>query len=62
MAPHPAFETNTVEQKVKTLVNAHLKSILKKENLLVSGVKVAMQRRINARKLGWFSPARGLPR
>ncbi|CAL8583086.1 E3 SUMO-protein ligase pli1 [Xanthoria parietina] len=48
MAPHSAFETNTVEQKVKTLVNAHLKSILKKENLLVSGVKVAMQRRINA--------------
>ncbi|KAL8651884.1 MAG: hypothetical protein Q9226_004509 [Calogaya cf. arnoldii] len=46
MAPQSAFETNIVEQKVKTLVNAQLKSILKKENLLVSGLKAAMQRRI----------------
>lgn len=51
MAPHSAFETNILEQKVKTLVNAQLKSILKKENLLVSGLKAAMQRRIVDRKL-----------
>ncbi|KAL8674619.1 MAG: hypothetical protein Q9168_000994 [Polycauliona sp. 1 TL-2023] len=46
MAPNSAFETNIVEQKVKTLVNAQLKAILKRENLLVSGLKAAMQQRI----------------
>ncbi|KAL9043197.1 MAG: hypothetical protein Q9180_000024 [Flavoplaca navasiana] len=46
MAPHSTFETNIAEQKVKTLVNAQLKSILKKEHLPVSGLKASMQRRV----------------
>ncbi|KAL9641058.1 MAG: hypothetical protein Q9204_000371 [Flavoplaca sp. TL-2023a] len=46
MAPHSIFETNIAEQKVKTLVNAQLKSILKKEHLPVSGLKASMQRRV----------------
>ncbi|KAL8923399.1 MAG: hypothetical protein Q9172_003148 [Xanthocarpia lactea] len=46
MASHSPFEIHLVEQKVKTLVNAQLKSILKRERLLVSGLKAAMQTRI----------------
>ena len=61
MAPQSAFDTHIVEQKVKTLVNAQLKSILKRENLLVSGLKAAMQRRITDRKLGWFFSSRRFP-
>lgn len=37
--------------KVKLLINAQLKSVLKKAGLPVSGVKAAMQERIIARKL-----------
>ena len=42
--------------KVKLLINAQLKSVLKKAGLPVSGVKAAMQERIIARKLHttWF--------
>lgn len=36
--------------KVKLLINAQLKSVLKKAGLPVSGVKAAMQERIIARK------------
>ncbi|KAL8914119.1 MAG: hypothetical protein Q9171_001235 [Xanthocarpia ochracea] len=46
MASQSPFETHLVEQKVKTLVNAQLKAILKRERLLVSGLKAAMQIRI----------------
>ncbi|KAL8771355.1 MAG: hypothetical protein Q9209_003261 [Squamulea sp. 1 TL-2023] len=46
MASHTVFDTHIAEQKVKTLVNAQLKSILKRERLLLSGVKAAMQTRI----------------
>ncbi|KAL8791435.1 MAG: hypothetical protein Q9213_000051 [Squamulea squamosa] len=46
MASHTVFDTHIAEQKVKTLVNAQLKSILKRERLLLSGVKAAMQKRI----------------
>lgn len=51
MASDPAFDTHNAEQRVKTLVNAQLKSILKKEKLAVSGLKAAMQSRITSRKL-----------
>lgn len=50
MASDPAFDTRNAEQRVKTLVNAQLKSILKKEKLAVSGLKAAMQNRIISRK------------
>ena len=50
MASTAAFDTHFVEAKVKTLVNAQLKYILKDEGLPVSGVKAAMQDRIIARK------------
>ncbi len=47
----PGFQdTTAVIAKVKTLINAQLKSVLKKEGLLVSGVKAAMQDRIIRRK------------
>ncbi|KAL8728125.1 MAG: hypothetical protein Q9166_005606 [cf. Caloplaca sp. 2 TL-2023] len=46
MASHSAFDTHLADQKVKILVNAQLKSILKREGLPVSGVKAAMQGRI----------------
>ncbi|KAI4173468.1 MAG: hypothetical protein LQ346_008421 [Caloplaca aetnensis] len=49
MASDPAFDTRNAEQRVKTLVNAQLKSILKKEKLAVSGLKAAMQNRIISR-------------
>ena len=45
-----AFDTRAVDAKVKTLVNAQLKTILKREGLTVSGVKAAMQDRIIKRK------------
>ncbi|KAL8809712.1 MAG: hypothetical protein Q9200_003181 [Gallowayella weberi] len=50
MASHLPFDTHLAEQKVKTLVNAQLKSILKRERLAVSGVKAAMQARITDRE------------
>ncbi|KAL8737941.1 MAG: hypothetical protein Q9181_001204 [Wetmoreana brouardii] len=46
MASSSAFDTHLADQKVKTLVNAQLKSILKREKLAVSGLKAAMQNRI----------------
>ncbi|KAL9602127.1 MAG: hypothetical protein Q9179_002635 [Wetmoreana sp. 5 TL-2023] len=46
MASSSAFDTHLTDQKVKTLVNAQLKSILKREKLAVSGLKAAMQNRI----------------
>ncbi|KAL8896127.1 MAG: hypothetical protein Q9207_007862 [Kuettlingeria erythrocarpa] len=46
MASEHAFDTRNAEQRVKTLVNTQLKSILKKEKLAVSGLKAAMQNRI----------------
>ena len=55
MASNSPFEIHLVEQKVKTLVNAQLKSILKRERLLVSGLKATMQTRIVDRKLRLFS-------
>lgn len=51
MASHGPFQdTPAVIAKVKILINAQLKSVLKKEGLLVSGVKAAMQDRIISRK------------
>ncbi|KAL8918816.1 MAG: hypothetical protein Q9208_007154 [Pyrenodesmia sp. 3 TL-2023] len=49
MASDSAFDTRNADQRVKTLVNAQLKSILKKEKLAVSGLKAAMQSRITSR-------------
>lgn len=46
----PFQDTPAVIAKVKTLINAQLKSVLKKEGLGVSGVKAAMQDRIISRK------------
>ncbi|KAI4117818.1 MAG: hypothetical protein LQ345_002022 [Seirophora villosa] len=46
MASAPSFDTQNADQRVKTLVNAQLKIILKKEKLAVSGLKAAMQHRI----------------
>ncbi|KAL8873920.1 MAG: hypothetical protein Q9174_000667 [Haloplaca sp. 1 TL-2023] len=46
MASLSAFDTSLVDQRVKTLVNAQLKSVLKREKLAVSGLKAAMQDRI----------------
>lgn len=51
MASLSTFDTHLADQKVKTLVNAQLKSILKREKLAVSGLKAAMQNRIIGRKL-----------
>lgn len=42
----PPLDIQIVIAKVKTLINAQLKNILKRENLPVSGVKSAMQTRI----------------
>ena len=50
MASLSAFDTNLVDQRVKTLVNAQLKTVLKREKLAVSGLKAAMQDRIIQRK------------
>lgn len=48
----PGFhDIQNVKAKVKILINAQLKSVLKKEGLAVSGVKAAMQERIINRKL-----------
>ena len=49
MASITPIEVQTVVAKVKTLINAQLKTVLKKEGLAVSGVKSAMQGRIIAR-------------
>ena len=47
----PGFhDSQNMTAKVKTLINAQLKSVLKKEGLAVSGVKAAMQERIINRK------------
>ncbi|KAI4178540.1 MAG: hypothetical protein L6R41_008345 [Letrouitia leprolyta] len=46
MASQSPFDTHLADQKVKTLVNAQLKVILKREKLAVSGLKAAMQNRI----------------
>ncbi|KAL8945142.1 MAG: hypothetical protein Q9211_000354 [Gyalolechia sp. 1 TL-2023] len=46
MASLSSFDTHLADQKVKTLVNAQLKAILKREKLAVSGLKAAMQNRI----------------
>ncbi|KAL8944400.1 MAG: hypothetical protein Q9216_000451 [Gyalolechia sp. 2 TL-2023] len=46
MASSSSFDTHLADQKVKTLVNAQLKVILKREKLAVSGLKAAMQNRI----------------
>lgn len=51
MASQSPFDTHLADQKVKTLVNAQLKVILKREKLAVSGLKAAMQNRIIGRKL-----------
>lgn len=48
----PGFhDAQALVAKVKLLINAHLKSVLKKAGLPVSGVKAAMQERIISRKL-----------
>jgi E3 SUMO-protein ligase PIAS1 len=48
----PGFhDAQALIAKVKILINAQLKSVLKKVGLPVSGVKAAMQERIIARKL-----------
>lgn len=44
------LDPHVVIARVKTLINAHLKNVLKGEGLPVSGVKSAMQGRIIARK------------
>ncbi|KAL8641609.1 MAG: hypothetical protein Q9228_001608 [Teloschistes exilis] len=46
MASSSAFDTHSADQRVKTLVNTQLKSILKRERLAVSGLKAAMQNRL----------------
>ncbi|KAI4140036.1 MAG: hypothetical protein L6R39_005988 [Caloplaca ligustica] len=46
MASASPFDTHLLDQKVKTLVNAQLKSILKKEKLAISGLKAVLQNRI----------------
>ncbi|KAL9044469.1 MAG: hypothetical protein Q9214_002393, partial [Letrouitia sp. 1 TL-2023] len=55
MASAGLFDTHLAESTVKTLVNAQLKNILKKEGLLVSGVKAALQDRIIARLQAYAS-------
>lgn len=46
MASTGNLDAHTVIAKVKTLINAQLKTVLKKGNLPVSGVKAVMQERI----------------
>ncbi|KAI4200658.1 MAG: hypothetical protein LQ350_003799 [Teloschistes chrysophthalmus] len=46
MASSSAFDTHSADERVKTLVNTQLKSILKRERLAVSGLKAAMQNRV----------------
>lgn len=43
-------DVQSVAAKVKILINAQLKQVLKREGLPVSGVKAAMQERIIRRK------------
>lgn len=50
MAAISQGEVHSAVAKVKILINAQLKQILKREGLPVSGVKVAMQERIIRRK------------
>ena len=51
MASVGGSDLQSLIAKVKTLMNAHLKVVLKKEGLAVSGVKTAMQERIITRML-----------
>ncbi|MCJ1227734.1 SUMO ligase siz1 [Toensbergia leucococca] len=46
MASAGPLDAHSVIAKVKTLINAHLRAVLKGEGLAVSGVKAAMQERI----------------
>lgn len=50
MASPGFYDAQALIAKVKILINAQLKSVLKKEGLAVSGVKAAMQDRIITRK------------
>ena len=50
MASAGPLDAHSVIAKVKTLINAHLRAVLKGEGLAVSGVKAAMQERIISRK------------
>jgi len=50
MAAISQGDVHSAVAKVKILINAQLKQILKREGLPVSGVKVAMQERIIRRK------------
>ena len=43
------LDAHSVTAKVKTLINAQLKTVLKREGLPVSGVKATLQERIIAR-------------
>ena len=66
MASAGFHDAHNVTAKVKILINAQLKSVLKKEGLPVSGVKAAMQERIIARKFNCpdemaFQPGLGNP-
>lgn len=42
-------DAHVVLIKIKTLINAQLKQVLRKEHLAVSGAKAAMQDRLTAR-------------
>ena len=50
MAAISQGDVQPVVAKVKILINAQLKQVLKKEGLAVSGVKIAMQERIIRRQ------------
>ena len=50
MATISQGDVQSVVAKVKILINAQLKQVLKREGLPVSGVKAAMQERIIRRK------------
>ena len=54
MASAGGFDIQSLTAKVKTLINAHLKVILKNEGLPMSGVKSAMQERVISRR--WLHP------
>ncbi|KAL9122978.1 MAG: hypothetical protein Q9187_000462 [Circinaria calcarea] len=53
MASAGSLDPQNVAAKVKTLVNAQLKTILRKEGLAVSGVKATMQERIITHLFGY---------
>lgn len=50
MATASQFDTSPIIARAKTLINAHLKNILKGAGLNVSGVKATMQDRLIKRK------------